>query len=275
MPTPPRTYLFVPGHRPDRFSKALSSGADQVILDLEDAVPIDAKDEARQAIATFLTPATPVAVRINGDGTRWFSADLACVAGSGVAAVLVPKAERIEAIDAVAAAIAPSTAILPMIETAVGLERARALARHPRVQRLVFGSLDFQTDLGIHGDDDALLYFRSHLVFVSRLAGISAPVDGVTPRFDTPDAATADATRAKRFGFGGKLCIHPKQVAWVQSCFAPSAEEVAWARRVVAVTRTGDGAAAVDGEMVDRPVLERAESILAYAPHDAPGSTPP
>jgi citrate lyase subunit beta/citryl-CoA lyase len=119
------------------------------------------------------------------------------------------------------------------------------------------------------------LYFRSQLVFVSRVAGISAPVDGVTPRFDTPDAVTADATRAKRFGFGGKLCIHPKQVAWVQACFAPSAEDVAWARRVVAATRTGDGAAAVDGEMVDRPVLERAESILASAPPEAPGPVVP
>jgi citrate lyase subunit beta/citryl-CoA lyase len=139
MPTPPRTYLFVPGHRADRFSKALATGADQVILDLEDAVPVDAKNDARQAIAAFLTAATPVAVRINGDGTRWFTEDLACVAGPGVAAVLVPKAERVEAIDAVAAAIAPSTAILPMIETAAGLDRALALARHPRVSRLVFG----------------------------------------------------------------------------------------------------------------------------------------
>jgi citrate lyase subunit beta/citryl-CoA lyase len=273
VPQLPRTYLFVPGHRPDRFGKALATGADRVILDLEDAVPADAKDDARRAITSFLAPDTAVAVRINGDGTRWFTDDLACVARPGVAAVLVPKVERLDTLDRVAAALAPDTAILPMIETAAGLDRARELAGHPRVQRLVFGSLDFQADLGIPGDDDALLCFRSQIVLTSRLAGIAAPVDGVTPRFDAPEPVTLDAARAKRLGFGGKLCIHPKQVAWVRACFAPTDDEVAWARRVLESTHDGDGAAVVDGAMVDRPVLDRARTILESL--DPAGGQPP
>jgi len=261
--TPPRVYLFVPGHRPDRFAKAVSSGADCVILDLEDAVPTDSKSEAREAIRAWLPTAPPVAIRLNASGTQWFGDDLACCGHAAVAAVFLPKAERVEALDEIARALPATTSIVPMIETAAGFARCLDLARHPQVGRLAFGSLDFQADLGIPGDDDALLYFRSQLVLASRLAGIAAPVDGITPRFDASEPVVADAARARRLGFGGKLCIHPKQIPWVRSCLSPSPEEVAWAQRVVAATHQGDGAVAVDGVMVDRPVLDRANAILA------------
>lgn len=262
--TPPQVYLFVPGHRPDRFAKATSSGADCVILDLEDAVPTEAKPEAREAIRSWLTTAVgPVAVRINAAGTEWFGDDLACCGHDSVAAVFVPKAERVEPLDVIASALPAATSIVPMIETAAGFARGLDLARHPRVSRLAFGSLDFQADLGIPGDDDGLLFFRSQLVLMSRLAGIAAPVDGITPRFDAPDPVIADAARARRLGFGAKLCIHPKQIPWVRTCLSPAPEEIEWAQRVVDATHQGDGAVAVDGVMVDRPVLDRANAILA------------
>ena len=130
----------------------------------------------------------------------------------------------------------------------------------------MFGSIDFCVDLGIEGDDHELDYFRSQLVLASCLAGIAAPVDGVTTAINDEQVLQSDTLRGKRFGFGGKLCIHPKQIAVVRAAYLPSAAEVAWAQRVVAAaTAAHGGAVAVDGKMVDRPVILKAERILQQA----------
>jgi citrate lyase subunit beta/citryl-CoA lyase len=262
----PRSYLFVPGDRPERYAKALASGADAVIVDLEDAVAAGAKDGARAALAAWLDGGgSGIAVRINDAASAAFDDDLRLVARAGVAAVVVPKAERAEDLARVRAA-APSVALLPLIETAAGIARAREIARAPGVQRLAFGSIDLQLDLGIEGDGDELLAFRSELVLASRLAALDAPVDGVSTAIDDAAALDADTRRARRLGFGAKLCIHPRQIAAVHAAFAPSADELAWAERVVAATqRAGGGAVAVDGRMVDRPVLLRAQALLSRA----------
>jgi len=153
---------------------------------------------------------------------------------------------------------------LPQIETARGFQNALALASEKPVQRLLFGSIDFQLDLAMTAEEEELLYFRSQIVLDSRLAGIRPPVDGVTTDINSPERVRADTLRARRLGFGGKMCIHPKQVPVVNECFTPSAEEEAWARRVVEASSEARGAAiSVDGKMVDRPVLARAEVILA------------
>jgi len=132
------------------------------------------------------------------------------------------------------------------------------------VQRLLFGSIDFSIDLNLSGEEDDLLYYRSRIVLVSRVAGLQPPVDGVTTTYEPPDRVRADAQRARRLGFGGKLCIHPKQIAPVHEAFAPTAEEVAWARRIIAAAQSSAGAAtAIDGAMVDRPVITQAEAILS------------
>ena len=261
-----RSYLFVPGNRPERFAKALASEADRVIVDLEDAVPEAEKDAARGALAAWATSERGVFVRINAAETRWFDDDLRVCGLPGVAGVMLPKAERAEEIARVADAAATSAAIVPLIETARGMWDALAIATTPRVQRLAFGSIDFQLDVGIHGDDDELLHFRSQLVLVSRLAGIEPPIDGVTTALD--DAATLrnDTMRARRLGFGAKLCIHPKQVAAVNACFAPTADELAWAKRVLDAAAAAKGAAvALDGRMIDRPLIRRAEEIVREA----------
>lgn len=262
---PARSYLFVPGNRPERFARACSSGAHAVIVDLEDAVPPGEKDTARAALAAWLSPANPVFVRVNAADTPWHAADLELCKAAGVAGVVLPKAEFIgnHLIDICEAG---DRHILPLIETAAGFEAARKIAGSPRVQRLLFGSIDFQVDLGIDGEGDELLFFRSQLVLVSRLAGIQAPVDGVCTEIDEPETLEADTLRGKRLGFGGKLCIHPRQVPLVNARFAPSPEEIVWAKRVLEAADKADGAAvAVDGRMVDRPVILKAERIALEA----------
>lgn len=262
QPPIPRSYLFVPGNRPERFAKACAAGAGAVIIDLEDAVAADEKLAARAMVKAWLSAAQPVCIRINGADTEWFRDDLALCALPGVTGVVLPKAERIEDI-ALAAAMSAGLAILPLIESAQGFAQVRALAHAPQVQRLLFGAIDFQLDLGIDGDDDALLAFRSQLVLESRLAGLDAPVDGVTVAIDDTEQLLADTARARRLGFGAKLCIHPRQVSHVNQCFRPGAQEIAWARKVQAAASAAQGGAvAVDGKMVDRPVLRKAQQIL-------------
>ncbi len=265
----PRTYLFIPGDRPERFAKAMASGADAVIVDLEDAVAPAAKDRARSALSAWLGAGHgPVVVRINDAASSGFAADLAVAAHPGVTAIMLAKAERADDLGRVHAE-APQAALLPLIETAQGIDRLRELASAAGVQRLVFGSIDFQLDLGIDGDDDddELLLFRSQIVLASRLAGLAAPVDGVSTAIDDAVAVGAATRRARRLGFGAKLCIHPRQLAAVQAGFAPGADELAWAERVVAAAASAaGGAVAVDGRMVDRPVLLRAQALLARRP---------
>jgi citrate lyase subunit beta / citryl-CoA lyase len=259
----PRSYLFVPGNRPERFPKACASGADAVIVDLEDAVPPAEKSSARAALSGWLSAASPVFVRVNAVETEWFRGDLSICSRSGIAGIVLPKAERGEDIQHLAEHANVDTPILPLIESAHGFQNAAVLARVPQVQRLIFGSLDMQLDLRMSAEEDELLYFRTQLALVSRLAGIETPVDGVTTAIDDPDRLRRDTLRAKRLGFGGKLCIHPKQIALVNACFAPSAEEIEWATRVVEAAAAARGAAiSLDGKMVDRPVIARAEAIL-------------
>jgi citrate lyase subunit beta / citryl-CoA lyase len=260
-----RSYLFVPGDRPDRFDKACSAGADIVIVDLEDAVPPSKKIEARAAIGNWLSSGREIVLRINADTTEWFRDDLHLARAPGVGGIILPKAERI---DRALQAICNDDGkfLLPQIETALGFANARALASAPGVQRLLFGTLDFQMDLGIDGEGEELAYYRSEMVLISRLADIQPPVDGPCTALDDAVQLSADTRRAKRMGFGGKLCIHPRQVAPVNAAFAPTADELAWARRVMAAAAESNGAAvALDGRMVDRPVMLKAEQIVREA----------
>lgn len=260
----PRSYLFVPGSRPDRFARAVAAGAHVVIVDLEDAVPPADKEEARAAVEKALLLAQRVLVRINAAGTPWFEDDLAMCRLDGVAGIVLPKAEDAAMVDWIAGQVGERPAILPLIETAQGLWHALAIARARGVARLLFGSIDLQFDLGLR--DDELVHYRSSLVLASRVADLPAPVDGVTTAIDDAEVLARDLERARTLGFGGKLCIHPKQVGMVNRAFLPTPEEVAWAERVVAATADApDAAVAVDGKMVDRPVLLKAREILATA----------
>lgn len=262
-----RSFLFVPGDRPERFDKALSVQAHAVILDLEDAVAPQRKTEARSAVATWLRAAQArVYVRINPLGTPWHEEDCSVLASPAVRGVMLPKAESAADVARVAARLGEGQDCIPLVETVAGWFEAPALARVPRVRRLAFGSFDFMSDSGIRGDGPQLDTVRSQLVLVSRHAGLLPPVDGVSLAIDDATQLEADARRSLLWGFGGKLCIHPRQVPVVHAAFAPTEAEVAWARRVVDALAAGPlGAIAVDGKLVDKPVAQLAQAILQEA----------
>ena len=259
MTPSPRSYLFVPGDRPDRFDKACASGADAVIVDLEDAVAPGRKDAARAAVAAWLDASRPVVLRVNAVGTPWFGDDLALCRHAGVTAVMLPKAEREDDV----AMVGDDVAVIALIESAAGFANARAVARARGVRRLAFGAVDFQLDMAMRATFDDLLWFRCEIALASRLAGLEPPIDGPTLAFDDLAELATDAACARRLGFGAKLCIHPKQVDAVNRAFGASDGEVAWARRVIEVAAASGGAAvALDGTMIDKPVILRAQAIL-------------
>ena len=265
-PSIDRAYLFVPGTRVERVAKARAVLPHGVIVDLEDAVAPSDKSAARDAMGNALRDGEPFYVRVNGAETEWFEEDLKLCATLPLHGIFVPKAENPEHLKRAAVALKGSGALIPIIETAVGYANVARLCEVPRVRRLAFGSIDFQLDLRIDGEGDELLYFRSGLVLASRIAGIQPPIDGVTVEIDDIEQLRHDTLRGKRIGFGAKLCIHPKQVPAVLECFRPTSDEIAWAQRIVAAAKAANGAAvAVDGRMVDRPVIVKAEEILGQA----------
>jgi citrate lyase subunit beta/citryl-CoA lyase len=257
-----RSWLFVPGDRDDRFPKAAGSGAEMVICDLEDAVAEDAKAAARSGVTRWLSAGGAACVRINAHGTPFHDDDVAALAGlPGLRAVMLPKAEDPAVVGRLSAALGRGTAVVALVETALGVHRAHDLAVAPGVARLAFGSIDLALDLGARDEPTALLFARSALVLASRVAGLPAPVDGVTPELDDLSVVEAAAAAAAGLGFGGKLCVHPGQVDAVHAGFRPTEAEAEHARRVLAAATAG-GAARVDGQMIDRPVLARARQVL-------------
>ena len=268
--TQARTYLFVPGTRPERFGKALASGADVVILDLEDAVAASDKASARQAIANWFADAAPaerarIVVRINDAGSPWFADDLLALREAGATGVLLPKAESAQQIAATKAVL-PDANVLALVESARGVAEVASVAAGG-ASRLVFGTLDFALDLDIDITEDAsgLAYAASRIALASRVAGLPSPVAGVTPQLDDPQRLRSDLALARSQGFGAKLCIHPSQVAPIHAALRPSEQALAWARRVLAADAASPGAARLDGRMVDRPVVLQAQRTLGLA----------
>jgi citrate lyase subunit beta/citryl-CoA lyase len=257
--------LFVPGPRPDRFAKAAASGADAVILDLEDAVAPSSKEEARRAVAEHAESlGCPVIVRINALRTPWFEADVEAVRALPIAAVMLPKTERVDDLADLARKLNRELAVIPLIETAAGLERLAEILAALNVLCVAFGSIDFALDIGCTHDRVALLGARAEIVWRSRVALKPAPLDGVTSRVDSPLAAYRDAKHAASLGFGGKLAIHPMQIEPIRRAFQPQSSTIDWAERVLAASASG-AATRLDGEMIDGPVVERARRILRLA----------
>jgi citrate lyase subunit beta/citryl-CoA lyase len=267
----PRTWLFVPGNRPERFDKALASGADAVVLDLEDAVAPDARAAARDAIAGWLGAASDatrarVVVRVNDAVSPDFDDDLRLLRDAGQTVVMLPKADAPAHVAALRAAV-PRARVMALVETARGVAGVDAVAACDGVTHLVFGTLDFalDLDLDIAGEPDALAYAASRIAIAARLAGRAAPVAGVTPQIDDERRLLADLAWARRHGFGSKLCIHPRQVAPIHAALAPDERTIDWARRVLAAEAASPGAAKLDGRMIDRPVVLQAQRTLRLA----------
>ncbi|MFT3987538.1 HpcH/HpaI aldolase/citrate lyase family protein [Aestuariivirga sp.] len=257
----PQVPLFVPASRPERFSKADGAGADAVIADLEDAVAPQDKDAARAALVNHGAFSSPLFIRVNAAGTPWFEDDLRACEKINPSALMLPKADDAEIVRSLIERFSGKVHILPLIETAKGL------AGLPRVLdggawTAAFGSVDYALDLGCAENDRALLHARSEIVWRCRAASRPAPLDGVSTSLDDAARIESEARHAADLGFGGKLAIHPKQIAPIRAAFAPSEKEIAWAQKIIAAASQGS-AQRVAGEMIDLPVLERAKKVLA------------
>jgi citrate lyase subunit beta/citryl-CoA lyase len=277
-----RSWLFAPANRPQRMAKALAAGADVTVLDLEDACPDAEKEPARgMAREALQGPRRGLAyARINGLATGLAEPDLQALIGEGIDGVVLPKAEGAEQLEAVDRIIGlletrrglaqGEVDLVPLIETAAGLDQTRFIARAcPRVRRFAFGAVDFAVDLGLTpGPDEAELRpYRAALVLAARLAGAEPPIDSAALAIDDEALIGAAAGRSKAMGFQGKLCVHPAQVAPVNAAFAASASAMAKAARIVeaftAAEAVGSAAIQVDGELVDYPIYRRARQMLA------------
>jgi citrate lyase subunit beta/citryl-CoA lyase len=264
-----RTWLFVPGDRPERFAKAVASGAGLVVIDLEDAVSPDAKDSARRHVREWImTNETTVAVRINAAGTLWHDDDLTALADAGrPVVIMLPKAEDPAEVAYCLDRLPPGSAVAALIETARGVSRAEQLAGASGVVRLCLGTFDLAAELGVDpAYAPALALARNALVLASAVAGLAPPVDGVTAAVNDDDTLRADIRASAALGFGGKLCVHPRQIAPADEALRPTAAERAWARRVIEADFNGEVVVLVDGRMVDRPVIARARRILGLRP---------
>lgn len=263
-----RTMLFVPATRLERVAKAQASGADLVIIDLEDAVAEADKAEARRALADFLEQATtPLFVRMNGASTDHFEADIAlCSQADAVHGIMLPKTES--AGDVQRARI-DGKALWPLVESVRGVINIPHIAVCDGIERLTFGALDLSLDLGAEaGSEGAVTILdqcRAQLILHSRLNGLAGPVESVEPDFRNTEKVAAVALRAAQMGFTGMLCIHPGQIEPVRRAFSPTSEQLEWARRVVDGVAEHGATFQLDGQMVDEPVIQRARRLIAAA----------
>lgn len=259
------TFLFVPGDRPDRFESAWRSKADVVILDLEASVHPDNKALARAAVSEWLQNApgdVPALVRLNRPDSRECELDLQALTDVHGIGLMCSGAETGPGLDRILANVANRLPVVLLVETARGIEEATALASLNGVCRLAFGNMDYATELDLGSDVWGFIYPSSRLVVASRCAGLPPPVAGVTADISDLQTMERDTRFERSLGFGGKMCIHPGQLPCARQAFVPSEEECIWARRIIEATEQSH-AVKLDGQMVDRPVIERAERILA------------
>ncbi len=263
-----RSLLFAPGSDERKLRRALKTGADAVIADLEDAVAPARKDEARVLVARVFGDegsAAAAMVRVNGTDSPHFERDLELVQNLPLQAIVLPKATP-ESVDALGPDGPP---VIAIVETAQGLRLAYETASHPRVEALILGAVDLGLELGLESrpDGQEVLFARSKLVMDSAAAGIRGPFDLVHVDVRDEEGLEAESRLARSLGFRGKVCIHPAQVDIVNAVFAPGEDELARARRIVeSYTQgiaEGRGAVALDGEMIDLPVFERARLLIA------------
>lgn len=271
-----RSALYVPGDAEDKLERILERGADEVIIDLEDAVAPRDKERARDTTRIWLHDLpvlhnVGVWVRVNAGPMR--DADVRAVAGApALTGFMVAKTETVDELldlDQLLASLGSIAGVVPLLESARAVLRAGELARAPRVQRLQIGEADLRADVGIvpGADERELLYARSHVVLASAAAGIKPPIAPVSTNFRDLDAFRASTVELARLGFVGRTCIHPGQVAIANEVFTPSPEEVETARRLVGRWEFAGAGVAVDddGRFVDEAVVRQARLVLARA----------
>ncbi|MEV7191676.1 CoA ester lyase [Streptomyces sp. NPDC093510] len=269
----PLTWLYVPGDRPEVVAKALHAGADAVIVDLEDAVAPDRKEYACAATAELLSEPLPlpVHVRVNAlDGPR-ADADLRALAPlPGLAGLRLPKvtsrAEVIRVAERAVPADGGALALHALVESALGLEHAFAIATaHPALRGISLGEADLRADLGMR-DESGLDWARSRVVVAARAAGLAPPSQSVHPDIRDLDGLAASCARGRALGFLGRAAIHPRQLPVIERAYLPTAEEIERAEEIMKAAVTDEGALALpDGRFVDKAVVEGARRVLALA----------
>lgn len=261
----PVTWLYVPGDRPERFTKAVESGADVVIIDLEDAVAAADKEQALRNAAAFLKDqvGTAVHVRVNDLASKRGQADLRGLTGlAGLAGVRVPKVEAPHAVDLLTDLHVPVYALL---ESARGIVNAQAIAAHPKVAGIALGEQDLATELAIT-DEYAFDHLRMQAVIAAAAAGLPPVPMSVYPDIKDEEGLAASCRRGRGLGLFGRTAIHPRQIPVIRRAFRPTDDEVAHARQVVAAAEGAGGAVALpDGRFVDAPILARAHATLKLA----------
>jgi len=276
LPRRLRSLLFAPAVRPDLLRKMPRTDADAIVIDLEDATPPDAKDtgrvEMRSAVAD-LAGQLPILVRVNDDTTPWHDDDLDSLPTEGLAGLVMPKIETIAGLDSLAARLADRGLDMPVIggvETALGVADARPLLAHDLFSAAYFGAEDFIADLGgvRRASNDEVAYARAQVALAGRLAEVTV-IDQVVADFTDDDRCRRECLEARSMGYGGKLCIHPSQVAIANAAFLPSSEEIDRARRLLEAyddaKAQGVASVAFEGQMVDEPVAVQARRVLAQA----------
>lgn len=265
-----RSLLFAPATRPDRFQGALTTRADAVCLDLEDAVPPDRKAEARASIRDLLAnrvaaEGATLGVRINGTDTAWWRDDLNAI-GKLADFVIVPKVITKQQI----ASLLPETNgrnIWALVETAAGLRNAWEIADATGVAGIMFGAFDYAADLGCKKDWEPLLFARSQIAAACAAAGIPA-LDAPSGEIRDLSGLSSEAERARDLGFSGKACIHPAQIAAVNRAFTPTTDEISEAEQILeALEKAGGGAAQWQGKLIEKPVAMAARRVLARKDH--------
>lgn len=267
-----KSVLFVPGSRPERFDKAFATGADQIIVDFEDAVEEALKSQARFNLDQYLkqNPLARVVVRINAVDHPEHKADLEfCKRTQGVAAVMLPKAESQAQLRDLNLTEKP---LWPLIESARGVLVISDIAQVPGVERLTFGVLDLGLDLGLKAGSRSagkvMDQVRLTLLLESVKAGLAKPIDTVFADIANVDGLRQMASDGRDMGFGGMLCIHPSQVAVANEVYSPTEAEIEWAQKVVAAASTQSaGAFTLDGRMVDAPVIRQAKLLISELSH--------
>ena len=279
-----RSFLFAPGNHANKLDKVFGCGADAVVLDLEDAVPVAEKEATRASVAAAMQRPRQARgyVRINGLDTKFWTADLEAVIGSWLDGIVLPKAEAAEQLRAVDVRMSQmerragiregSTELMPIVETAKGVENAAAIAgASARIRRLSFGGGDYTRDLDLYWSEDEqeLAYARAKLTHGSRVAGIEPPIDTVVLQVRDAERFRRSAVNGKRMGFQGKLCIHPGQVPICHEVFTPSSEEIAQARAIIeafaAAEAKGSASIQLDGLFIDYAIVYKSQRVLALA----------
>lgn len=270
-----RSLMFTPGTNKERLLKSVSSEADALLWDLEDAVHPDEKAAARAVIQEALDeledkPAKPIFLRVNQYGTEWYAEDVKLARHENVNGIMLPKAESARQVQETWEGMGASGELIVLVETAVGIVRLEDIFSNPNVSGVAFGAIDYAVDADLTLTEAGLeaIYARSRIVTYAKAAGVEGIYDTVFADIHNTESLQKRAVSARALGFNGQMAVHPKQLETIHEVYSPSREDIDWAVKVLHHAEheaKGAGVFMLDGKMVDRPIIEKAKQIYSAA----------